>query len=154
MTISRLAGQEIGDRAHPRWVDGLDLAGRAYAWVEVRIADAYDRELAVGETGEILCRGDVVMPGYWRDPDASAATLRGGWLHTGDVGALDAEGYLTLKDRSKDMIISGGSNIYPRQIEEVLPKHKDVRAASAFGRPDPQTAHIALSSLPRNAPHA
>ncbi len=84
------------------------------------VADADDRALPVGETGEILCRGDMVMPGYWRNPDASAQTLKGGWLHTGDVGAFDADGYLTLKDRSKDLIISGGSNIYPREVEEVL----------------------------------
>ena len=79
-----------------------------------------DRALPHGETGEILCRGDVVMAGYWRNDEASAASLRGGCLHTGDVGAFDADGYLTLKDRSKDLIISGGSNIYPREVEEVL----------------------------------
>ncbi len=110
MTISTLSRQEIAERQHPRWLERLASAGRPYACVEVRIADADDRALPAGETGEILCRGDVVIPGYWRDPDASAAALRGGWLHTGDVGALDAEGYLTLKDRSKDMIISGGSS--------------------------------------------
>src|SRR5262249_15036268 len=115
------------------------------ACVEVKIADAADRELPAGETGEILCRGDVVMPGYWRDEAASAATLRGGWLHTGDVGALDAEGYLTLKDRSKDMIISGGSNIYPREIEEVLLKHEAVREASVIGRPDPEWGEIVVA---------
>jgi long-chain acyl-CoA synthetase len=76
------------------------------------------------------------MAGYWHNPDASAATLRGGWLHTGDVGAFDEDGYLTLKDRSKDLIISGGSNIYPREVEEVLLKHGKVREASVIGRPD------------------
>jgi long-chain acyl-CoA synthetase len=145
MTISALSRQEIADRAHPRWLDRLASAGRPYACVELRIADADDRELPTGETGEILCRGDVVMSGYWRDPDASAATLRGGWLHTGDVGALDVEGYLTLKDRSKDMIISGGSNIYPREIEEVLLKHKDVREVSVIGRPDPEWGEIVVA---------
>src|SRR5207249_7779152 len=104
-----------------------------------------DCELLPGETGEILCRGDVVMPGYWRDAEASAATLRGGWLHTGDVGALDGEGYLSLKDRSKDLIISGGSNIYPREIEEVLLKHKNVREASVIGRPDPEWGEIVVA---------
>ena len=88
------------------------------------VADEQDRPLPAGETGEILCRGDVVMAGYWRNPEASAAdAASGGLLHTGDVGAFDADGYLTLKDRSKDMIISGGSNIYPREVEEVLLKH-------------------------------
>jgi long-chain acyl-CoA synthetase len=145
MTISTLSRQEIAERDHPRWLERLASAGRPYACVEVKIADADDRELLPGETGEILCRGDVVMPGYWRDADASASTLRGGWLHTGDVGALDAEGYLTLKDRSKDMIISGGSNIYPREIEEVLLKHKEVREASVIGRPDPEWGEIVVA---------
>ena len=75
------------------------------------------------------------MPGYWNNPEATASTMRGGWLHTGDVGAFDADGYLTLKDRSKDMIISGGSNIYPREVEEVLLKHAAVREVSVIGRP-------------------
>ena len=71
----------------------------------------------------MIARGDSVMTGYWRNPEATAQALRGGWLHTGDVGAFDANGYLTLKDRSKDLIISGGSNIYPREVEEVLLRH-------------------------------
>jgi long-chain acyl-CoA synthetase len=105
--------------------------------VQVRIAGADDRPLAAGEAGEILARGEPVMPGYWRNPEASAQALRGGWLHTGDVGSLDADGYLTLRDRSKDVIISGGSNIYPREIEEVLLQHADVQEVSAVGAPDP-----------------
>jgi long-chain acyl-CoA synthetase len=76
------------------------------------------------------------MPGYWENPDANARTMRGGWLHTGDIGAFNAEGYLTLKDRSKDVIISGGSNIYPREVEEVLLKHPGVREVSVIGRAD------------------
>jgi Acyl-CoA synthetases (AMP-forming)/AMP-acid ligases II len=71
------------------------------------------------------------MPGYWRNPEASAIALRGGWLHTGDIGAFDTEGYLTLKDRSKDLIISGGSNIYPREVEEVLRQTR--QSARSFG---------------------
>jgi len=80
-------------------------------------------------------RGDAVMAGYWRNADATAETLRGGWLHTGDMGAFDADGFLTLKDRSKDVIISGGSNIYPREVEEVLLRHDGVLEASVIGRP-------------------
>src|SRR5205809_7289384 len=76
------------------------------------------------------------MAGYWESPDATAKTLRGGWLHTGDLGSLDAAGFLTIKDRSKDMIISGGSNIYPREVEEVLLRHPAVAEASVVGRPD------------------
>src|SRR5262249_61328287 len=84
-------------------------------------------------------------PGCWREPDASAGTLRGGWLHTGDVGAFDEAGYLTLKDRSKDLIISGGSNIYPREVEEVLLKHARVREASVIGRPDAEWGEIVVA---------
>src|SRR5262249_43458145 len=88
MTITTLTREEIADRDHPRWRERLASAGRPYACVEVMVADADDRALPVGETGEILCRGDVVMPGYWQNPDATAKTLRNGWLHTGDVGAF------------------------------------------------------------------
>ena len=104
--------------------------------VAVRVADAEDRPLPVGEAGEILVRGDSVMEGYWRDAEASARTLRGGWLHTGDVGSFDADGFLTLKDRSKDVIISGGSNIYPREVEEVLLLHPAVAEVSVVGMAD------------------
>ncbi len=145
MTITALSKQEIADRDHPRWADRLASAGRPFACVEVTVAGEDDRPLAVGETGEVLCRGDVVMPGYWRNPEASAATLKNGWLHTGDVGAFDREGYLTLKDRSKDVIISGGSNIYPREVEEVLLEHALVSEVSVIGRPDPQWGEVVVA---------
>jgi long-chain acyl-CoA synthetase len=145
MTITTLSKQEIADREHPRWLERLGSAGRPYACLDVRVADAEDRALPVGETGEILCCGDVVMPGYWRNPEASAATKRGGWLHTGDVGAFDHEGFLTLKDRSKDVIISGGSNIYPREVEEVLLKHAHVREASVIGRPHAEWGEVVVA---------
>jgi long-chain acyl-CoA synthetase len=145
MTITTLSKQEIADRDHPRWAERLGSAGRPFGCLEVMIADGDDRALPTGETGEILCRGDVVMPGYWNNPEASAATLRGGWLHTGDVGAFDAEGYLTLKDRSKDVIISGGSNIYPREVEEILLEHASVREVSVIGRPDPQWGEVVVA---------
>jgi len=136
MTITTLSKAEIADRGHPRWRERLASAGKPYRNVEVMITDADDEPLPPGETGEILCRGDVVMAGYWRNDEASADSLRGGWLHTGDVGAFDAEGYLHLKDRSKDLIISGGANIYPREVEEVLLTHPNVREVSVIGRPD------------------
>ena len=82
-------------------------------------------------------RGPQVMAGYWNRPEANAQALKGGWLHTGDVGVLDEDGFLTLKDRSKDLIISGGSNIYPREVEEVLLRHPDVIEAAVVGRPHP-----------------
>ena len=108
--------------------------------------------MPAGEAGEILCRGDTVMAGYWQNPEASAATLRGGFLHTGDVGAFDADGYLTLKDRSKDMIISGGSNIYPREVEEVLLKHAGVREVSVIGRPDREWGEVVVAYVVGDAP--
>jgi len=104
----------------------------------VKIFDAEDRELPPGETGEIVTRSDCVMAGYWQNPEATAKALRGGWLHTGDVGSLDQQGFLTIRDRSKDLIISGGSNIYPREIEEVLLRHPAVAECSVVGRPHPE----------------
>jgi long-chain acyl-CoA synthetase len=145
MTITTLSKQDIADRTHPRWLERLGSAGRPYACLEVKVADGEDRALPVGETGEILCRGDVVMPGYWRNPDATAQTMRGGWLHTGDVGVFDADGYLTLKDRSKDMIISGGSNIYPREVEEVLLHHPKVEEVSVIGRRDSDWGEVVVA---------
>ena len=147
MTITALSKQDIAGREHPRWTERLASAGRPFAGVEVMVADADDQALPAGETGEILCRGDVVMPGYWSNPDATAATLRGGWLHTGDVGAFDTEGYLTLKDRSKDVIISGGSNIYPREVEEILLEHESVREVSVIGRPDPEWGEVVVAYI-------
>ncbi|HKI62996.1 MAG TPA: long-chain fatty acid--CoA ligase [Burkholderiales bacterium] len=132
MTISGLTQAMHAERR------ALESCGIARTGVEVAIFDAGDAPLPPGETGEIVTRSDCVMAGYWRNPEASARTLRGGWLHTGDVGSLDAAGFLTLKDRSKDMIISGGSNIYPREIEEVLLRHPAVAECSVVGRPHPE----------------
>lgn len=137
MTITGLPKWLHADRSHPRYLERLASVGIARTDVEVRVADAEDRTLPPGETGEVLARGAVIMQGYWRNEAASAETLRGGWLHTGDVGSLDGQGFLTLKDRAKDLIISGGSNIYPREIEEVLLRHPAVSEASVVGRPHP-----------------
>ena len=106
--------------------------------VEVRIVDREDREVSVGEVGEVVTRSDVVMKGYWRNPEATSKALRNGWLHTGDVGRIDEDGYVFLMDRSKDMIISGGENIYPREVEEVIARHPAVREVVVIGIPDPQ----------------
>jgi long-chain acyl-CoA synthetase len=136
MTITALSKADHADRDHPSWVDRMQSVGVPRTDVEVRVVGDDDRELPVGEIGEVVVRGDVVMPGYWNQPEASAETLRGGWLHTGDVGSFDAEGYLTLRDRSKDLIISGGMNIYPREVEEALLRHPGVGAVAVVGRPD------------------
>ena len=137
MTITGLSTSLIRDENHPRRSEILASVGTERTDVEVKIFDEDDNPLPIGDVGEIVVRGDVVMQGYWKNPEATAETLRGGWLHTGDMGCLDEEGFLTLKDRSKDMIISGGTNIYPREIEEVLLTHPAVAEISVVGRLHP-----------------
>jgi long-chain acyl-CoA synthetase len=138
MTIAVLSKAHHADHAHPRHLARLGSTGVPFTEIEVRVVDAEDAPLPPGEAGEILVRGPTVMQGYWRDEAATAKSLAGGWLHTGDVGALDDDGFLTLMDRSKDMIISGGTNIYPREIEEVLLRHAGVLECSVVGRPHPE----------------
>jgi long-chain acyl-CoA synthetase len=145
MTITVLTKQEVADRHHPKWRQRLASVGRPFRCIEAMVADADGRTLPAGETGEILCRGDTVMAGYWQNPQASAATLKGGFLHTGDIGAFDTDGYLTLKDRAKDLIISGGSNVYPREVEEVLLRHAGVREVSVIGRPDREWGEVVVA---------
>jgi long-chain acyl-CoA synthetase len=134
-TISLLSKEQHVEADHPRHEARLGSAGYARTGVEIRVADADGHDAPPGALGEVLVRGDIVMRGYWRDDEATARTLGGGWLHTGDLGTLDEDGLLTLKDRAKDMIISGGSNIYPREIEDVLLRHPAVLEASVVGRP-------------------
>ncbi|MCW2665167.1 MAG: long-chain fatty acid--CoA ligase [Frankiales bacterium] len=136
MTITALSKADHADREHPRWRDRMASVGFPRTDVEVRVVDEEGRELPAGELGEVVVRGEVVMAGYWEQPDASRQTLRDGWLHTGDVGSFDDDGYLTLRDRSKDLIISGGMNIYPREVEEALLSHPAVQAVAVVGRPD------------------
>ena len=135
------------ETAHPRHADRLASVGTAQTAVEVIVADADDRPLPPGEIGEVLVRGDTVMRGYWRNPDATAAALRGGWLHTGDVGVFDDDGFLSLKDRSKDLIISGGANVYPREVEEVLARHPDVAEVAVIGAPDRDWGEIVVACV-------
>ncbi|MFC7050945.1 AMP-binding protein [Emcibacter nanhaiensis] len=133
MTIT---GLRPGDFA-----DGDDAVLSSVGWprsgMEVAIFDNNDQPLPPGETGEIVCRGDVVMSGYWNNPTATESTLAGGWLHTGDLGSLDEDGKLTLRGRSKEVIISGGTNIYPREVEEVLLTCPGVSEACVVGEKDP-----------------
>jgi acyl-CoA synthetase (AMP-forming)/AMP-acid ligase II len=135
MTITGLDQAMHADRSHPRYQARLASAGVARTGVAVKVVGEDGRELPFGEVGEIVTRSDCVMKGYWNNPDANAKALREGWLWTGDLGAMDADGLLTLKDRSKDMIISGGSNIYPREIEDVLLGHAGVLEAAVVSRP-------------------
>ncbi len=154
MAITALTREEVADRSHPRWRERLASAGRAQSAVEIRIGDGDGAPLPQGEIGEIMVRGLPVMPGYWNNPQATADTLKEGWLMTGDMGFVDADGYLTLRDRSKDMIISGGANIYPREVEEVLLSHGDVHEACVVGRPSAQWGEevVAFIVAPHNRP--
>ena len=145
MTITAMDKALHADTAHPRYEQRLASVGLPFTGIEVRVADANDQPLPAGEVGEVLVRGATMMAGYLNNPEASAQTLRGGWLHTGDVGFLDEEGFLTLRDRSKDVIISGGSNIYPREVEEVLLRHPAVAEVSVVGAPDAEWGEIVLA---------
>lgn len=134
MTISYLPG------SHHLGADDETLVSAGYVrtGVEVRIVDEDDNDVPDGEDGEICVRGDVVMKGYWRNPEASQKALKGGWLHTGDMGRFDKGGRLRVLDRRHDTIISGGTNIYPKEVEDVIAAHPAVREVIAFGLPDPQ----------------
>jgi acyl-CoA synthetase (AMP-forming)/AMP-acid ligase II len=138
MTVTGLSKRMHADAKEAGRSDRLGSCGVPRTGVLVKVVDENDRKLTAGETGEVVTRSDCVMEGYWRNPEANAEALRGGWLHTGDLGSLDEEGFLTLRDRSKDMIISGGSNIYPREIEEVLLRHPDLIEVSVVGRAHPE----------------
>ena len=117
----------------------LGSVGKAVPGVEVRIRGLDGDDLPAGEDGEICVRGPVLMTGYWNSPEATAQTIRDGWLHTGDIGHLDDDGYLYVVDRIKDLIIRNGFNVYPRDVEDVLLTHPDITAAAVVGRPDPKT---------------
>ena len=133
MTVSYLRPAEhVLDRPD---ADVLGSAGVARTGMEVRILDQERGPVTVGGVGEILVRGPAVMSGYWGRPQASAETLRDGWLHTGDLGRLDERGYLYVLDRAKDFIITGGTNVYAREVEDVLLRHPLVREAAVFGVP-------------------
>jgi acyl-CoA synthetase (AMP-forming)/AMP-acid ligase II len=114
----------------------LRSAGRAALLADIRIVDPSDRPLPVGERGEVTVRGPMVMRGYWRQPEATQAAVRDGWMHTGDIGYLDEEGYLFIVDRLKDVIISGGENVYSQEVENAIAQHPGVKECAVFGRPD------------------
>jgi long-chain acyl-CoA synthetase len=145
MVGTALSRAHLADARHPRHLERIASVGRAQTPVEVRVADGGGRDLPLGETGEVLVKGDSVMAGYWRDPEATAAAVRNGWLFTGDVGSIDADGFLTLKDRSKDLIISGGSNIYPREVEEVLLTVPGVAEVAVVGAVDAEWGEVVVA---------
>jgi len=145
MTITALSRDHLADTTHPRWLERIASVGIAQSMVEVITTDDHGLALPAGEIGEIRVRGDVVMAGYWNNPEASAAAVQDGWLRTGDVGRLDEDGFLTLHDRSKDLIISGGANIYPREVEEVLLRHPGVHEVSVIGQPDTEWGEVVVA---------
>lgn len=134
---------------HQKALDGhpelLKSTGRAVVLAELRIVDAEGREVPPGTVGEIVIRGPNVMKGYWRNPDKTAATIRDGWLHSGDAAYMDEQGYVFLQDRIKDMIVSGGTNIYPREIENALLEHEDIRDVAVIGVPDAKWGEAVLA---------
>ncbi len=136
MTCTSLPKEEHLAGDDPVKLKRLASAGRETTAVHVRVVDDEDRDVPRGQMGEIVVRGDLVMKGYWNKPEATAETLRGGWLHTGDIGYLDADGYLYITDRRKDMIIRCWANIYPREIEEVICRHPAVFEVAVIGVPD------------------
>ncbi len=140
--LSKADHQGPGDAAH---LDRLASCGLPRTGVEVRVVNEEGEPAAFGEAGEIVTRSDCVMSGYWNNPKANADALRDGWLRTGDIGSFDELGYLTLRDRSKDMIISGGHNIYPREIEEVLLRHESVLECSVVGRDHPEWGEVPVA---------
>jgi long-chain acyl-CoA synthetase len=145
MTGTALSRAHLADTTHPRFDARIASVGVAQTPVRIRVAGQDGLPLPVGEVGEVLIRGDSVMAGYWRNPEATQAAIRDGWLWTGDMGALDVDGFLTLKDRSKDLIISGGSNIYPREVEEVLLHAPGVAEVAVVGAPDAEWGEIVVA---------
>jgi fatty-acyl-CoA synthase len=143
MTITglRRADHESADDAV------LGSVGYARSGMEVAVLRTDGTPAAVDEVGEIVCRGDALMSGYWNNPAATRDTLKGGWMYTGDMGSFDTRGYLTLRDRSKDVVISGGSNIYPREVEEVLLEHPGVLEACVVGAPDAEWGEVVVAFI-------
>ncbi|MCL2582737.1 MAG: long-chain-fatty-acid--CoA ligase [Streptosporangiales bacterium] len=123
------------DAGHPHL---LRSVGRAALHAEIRVVDPGDRDVPAGEVGEIIVRGGNMMLGYWKKPEATKEALRGGWMHTGDLGYVDSDGYVYVVDRLKDMIVSGGENVYSAEVEQVLGRHPDVDACAVIGVPDPE----------------
>src|SRR5690606_24111787 len=145
-TILRPADHDPAD------TEKLASGGTEAIGLEVRVVDEEDRPLPPGEVGEIVCRGPSVMLRYWNRPEATAEALRGGWFHTGDMGYRDSRGYLHITDRRNDMIITGGENVYPREVEAALIEHPDVADVAVVGLPDPKWGQVVTAVLAGQAP--
>jgi long-chain acyl-CoA synthetase len=128
--------------------------GPAIPGVEVKIVDEAGKEVSRGEVGELICRGPNIMLGYWNQPEATAATIRDGWLHTGDLATADEDGYFAIVDRLKDMIVVSGFNVYPREVEEVLYRHPAVAEAAVVQYPDPYQGESVMAYVVLKPDHA
>ena len=135
------AWRQVQALAQKYWYDisgRVEPIGGGSGEIEVRLLDGELNEVAVGEVGEVCVRGPNVMSGYWKRPAETEEAFRGGWLHTGDLAMRDADGYLYLVGRAKDMIVSGGFNVYPKEVEDVLESHPAVAMSAVIGVPDPK----------------
>lgn len=151
MTISGVPAHAYGAASGEELGRLMASAGWVRSGVDVAILDDNGERVPTGKPGMVVVRGDVVMSGYWNMPEATAGTLVGGWLHTGDIGVFDENGLLSLIDRAKEVIISGGLNVYPREVEEVLLSHPDVAEVSVVGLPDAEWGEIiAAAVVPRD----
>jgi len=143
MAITVLSKEDHdADAAHR---ERLSSAGRPWSTVEVRIVGSDGAEVSSGQTGELIIRAPQIMSGYWKQPDLTSATIREGWLHTKDLARLDGQGYVHLLGRADEMIISGGYNIAPREIEEVLYLHPAVQEAAVVGEKDPEWGQVVVA---------
>jgi len=145
MGITALSRDTVSDRTSLGWQARLASVGVAQSDVDVVIRAPDGTPVSTGVVGEITVRGRTVMKGYWNNPQTTAKTLQNGWLWTGDLGTMDVQGYVTLHDRSKDVIISGGSNIYPREVEETLLQHPDVAEVAVIGKHDDDWGEIVVA---------
>jgi acyl-CoA synthetase (AMP-forming)/AMP-acid ligase II len=124
-----------------------DSVGVPPPFFDMRIVDESGNDLPAGEVGEICGRGPILMPGYYKRPDLTSEAIKDGWLHSGDMGYVDEDGFLYLVDRKKDMIISGGVNVYPRDIEEIIARHPAVQEVAVFGIPHPKWGETPLAAV-------
>jgi acyl-CoA synthetase (AMP-forming)/AMP-acid ligase II len=120
----------------------IGAIGKPSLMWDIRIVDDHDKDVAQGQVGEIVVKGNSMMKEYYKNPELTAQTIRNGWLHTGDLGRMDEEGFIYIVDRKKDLVISGGENIYPVEIEAALLKHTKVRDAAVIGTPDERLGEV------------
>ena len=151
MTETTGAGTLLADDAHDPALGKLRSCGKAWQGVVVRIVDAGGREVGVGEVGEVITRAPIVMKGYWNKPEATAEAIREGWMHTGDAAYRDEDGFIYIYDRVKDMIVTGGENVYPAEVENAIFGHPDVADVAVIGVPDEKWGESVKAVVVRKA---